>query len=49
MEIWPYINDNGWKRVTWEEYEAFSGEKELRGPTWGVALVQKYLQPLRWL
>lgn len=48
MEIWPMINDNGWRRVTWEEYEAFTGEKKLWGPTHGMALLQKYLQPLRW-
>lgn len=39
---------NAWKQVTYDEYHAFNGRKEIRPPHYGLILLQKYLAPLRW-
>jgi len=40
--------DNAWKQVTYDEYHAYNGRKEIRPPHYGLILLQKYLAPLRW-
>lgn len=50
MEIWYQIKtEDGWERVDFETYYAYDGVKRIWGPTHGIALLQKHLQPLRWM
>ena len=49
MEIWYQIKvENRWITVDYDAYAWFDGKKRILGPTHGIALVQKYLQPLRY-
>ena len=50
MKVEHWINDEtGWRQVTHEEYEQFSGEKEHRPSTWRLMLVQSMLQKYRYM
>lgn len=50
MEIWYQIKEkNGWRRVSHDTYRAYTGDKRILGPTHGIVLLQKYLQPMRWI
>lgn len=40
--------DNPWKQVTYDEYHAFKGRKEIRPPHYGLILLQKYLGKYRY-
>lgn len=49
MKVLYYIKtEEGWKQVTSEEYWKFDGEKQMRAVTWRLAMVARYLVPLRW-
>lgn len=47
MRVLYYINDEGWKQVSYEEYSNFDGEKKQVAPTEGLILLQSLLLPLR--
>ena len=40
--------DNSWKQVTYDEYHAYKGRKEIRPPHWGLIQLQKYLGKYRY-
>ena len=48
MRVLYYINDEGWKQVSYEEYNNFSGEKKQVAPTEGLILLNSLLIPFRW-
>lgn len=49
MKLHYFIKENGeWHQVDWATYHDFDGEKEARAPTYGLMLVQRYLESLRW-
>lgn len=49
MEIWYYIKtDNGWTKTDYDTYHSWTGKKETRGPTYGLAMLQRLLVTLRW-
>lgn len=49
MKLFYYIKDAGeWKQASYDEYQAFDGQKEIRSPTWGLMLLDKLLRPYRW-
>jgi hypothetical protein len=49
MQIEYWINDNGWKQVDHNMYDAFIGEKEHRPSTWRLMLMQSILQKYRYM
>ena len=49
MKIYYWIKGDGcWQKVSYDEYKAFDGQKEIRSPTWGLMLLDKLLRPYRW-
>ena len=50
MRVEYWINDTtGWRRVDFEEFSSFDGEKERRPANRGLIFVQSILQQYRYL